>query len=327
MKQIVQNKNRLAALILVVLILPNCSKKIENPGLISVVPAKGIIGDPVSISGTNLENAGAVTFNGKSSVIINNTPSQITAVVPENATIGLNKIVVQTGGGESGPLDFEVVETPTVIDSFPPVLEQTIPNSNYIDYPVLIYGQFLSGAISVSFDDVEAKISTNNQNVVTAIVPEGISSGPVKIKVRTIKGTSTLNFNVQGPPPDGVIPVNFSIVNIPPPSYVPLISNQWSCGLFSEEDGNTFVELNSDENFDGNFKITGNYEFHYDKNKNYNNLNFVEITNSETDEILAGQFSSEFENPCIYRMVLISSVTGLITECTVDVSEFGDCEN
>lgn len=321
MKKIIFGKNVLSLLFIAAILLPLCCKKTDPPTLNSVVPGKGLIGDPVLIKGNNLENAISVKFNDQTSLILNNTSLEVSTVVPPQAKIGVNKITVQTEGGQSNEIDFEVVPEPKVTDALPPVLEKLFPTSNYIDYPVLIYGKNLSGAISVSFNDVEADIFTNNQSVITSTVPKGVSSGSVVIKIRTKKGTSTINFTVQGPPPNGVVPVNFAIVNIPPPNYVPLISNQWSCGLYSKIDNNTFVDLNSSD-------ISGKFEYHFDKGKDYNNLNYVEITNNKTHEVLAGQFTSEFNNPCVYRMILVSSLTGMISDCTVDVSEFGGaCEN
>jgi len=310
----------------ILIIFTFCNKKVDQPVIDSVVPGKGLIGDPISLKGSHLENAGSVEFNGVTSLILNNSITELSTVVPSGATIGINKVVVQTEGGESNKLDFEVIKEPKITDAFPPVLEKSIPESNYIDYPVLIYGKYLSGVISITFNDIEADIFTNNQRVITVTVPKGVSNGPAKIKVRTIKGTSTFDFNVLGPPPNGIVPTNFSIVSIPTPNYIPLISNQWSCGLFSEQDKGIFVDLNSNTDNDGNLTINGKYEYSFDKNKDYNNLNYVEITNKETGEILAGQFSSEFDKPCVYRMVLISSITGKIIQCTVDVSVFGDCD-
>lgn len=319
-------KNHLLVLFAVFFIFMQNCKKTEEPELSAIVPQKGFIGDPVIIKGAYLSDATSVSFNGTKSLILNNTGSELETVVPSGISIGPNNVTVHTAGGTSNQIPFEVVEMPEFTDAFPPELEMVVPGSNYIKYPVLIYGNFLSGVINITFDDIEAEIFTNNQKVITTTVPEGVSTGPVKIKVRTVKGTSTIDFNVQGPPPGGNVPLNFSIVNIPPPGYVPLISNQWTCGLFGQvqSTGNTFVELNSDENFDENYKIYGMYEFNFQQENGYNNLNFIQITNTITGEILAGQFSSVSDNPCIYRMILISSVTGKISECTVDISEFGE---
>jgi hypothetical protein len=316
------NKNSLLLFAMVIIFL-QCSKKAEEPQLNSIIPAKGLIGDPVTIKGAYLNNATSVSFNGTTSLILNSTVSELATVVPAGISTGLNNVIVQTNGGTSNQVQFEVVEIPEFTDQFPPELEMVIPESNYIQFPVLIYGNFLSGVINVTFNDIEAEIFTNNQKVITTTVPKGIPSGPVKIKVRTVKGTSTIDFNVQGPPPGGNVPVNFSIVNIPPPGYVPLISNKWSCGFFQGEANNTFIEI--DDDFDQKNEISGKFEFNFDASGGYNNLNYVQITNSETGEILAGLFSSEFENPCVYEMILISSVTGTVFECTVDTGDF-ECE-
>jgi hypothetical protein len=316
-------KNHLLVLSAVFFIFMQNCKKAEEPELSAIVPAKGLIGDPVIIKGAYLKDATSVSFNGTESLILNNTGSELETVVPSGISTGPHHVTVQTTVGTSNQIQFEVVEMPEFTDAFPPELEMVVPESNYIKYPVLIYGNFLSGVINITFDDIEAEIFTNNQKVITTTVPEGVSTGPVKIKVRTVKGTATIDFNVQGPPPGGNVPLNFSIVNIPPPGYVPLISNFWTCGFFEERANNSFIEY--DDDFNEKNEISGNYEFNFDNTGEYNNLNFVQITNTQTGEILAGMFSSEFESPCVYEMILISSVTGEVFECTVDTGDF-ECD-
>jgi hypothetical protein len=327
MKQIIVGKNILV-LYLILITITSCSEKdVEQPEIMSVEPVKGLIGDPVVIKGLNLNNASSVSFNGSSSLILNNTSTEISTVVPTGARMGINNIVVVTKGGASKELQIEIVPEPENTDPFPPVMEKTIPASSHIDYPVLIYGKFLSGVISITFNDIEATIFTNNQRVITTTVPKGVPNGLNTIKIRTVKGISTIDFNVQGPPPNGVIPVNFSIMNIPPPNYVPIISNAWSCGVFEQVSDSTFVDFGS-ENDDNTFNVNGIFEYNFDESNGYNEQNYIEITNKLTGEVLAGQFSSELENPCIYRMVLISSLSGQVFECTVDASgDFPDCNN
>lgn len=310
------------------LIYPHCKKnKVDPPSLTSVSPVVGIIGDPVIIQGANLQNADKVTFSGKQSALVQISNTSITTVVPEGATIGANKIVVSNSGGSSNELAFEVAATPDVVDPLPPTLSKSIPASNYNGYPVLIYGDNLSGTISVTVNDKPAEIFTNNQRVITIIVPDNLPAGTVKIKVRTLKGEAQLDFQVLGASPTGAANVNFSIVDIPPPNYVPTISNNWSCGLFSQQDGNTFVDLNSDDGTQ-NYNITGIFEYGFDATQNYNNLNYVEFTNKTTGEVFAGQFSSTSGNPCVLKLVLISSITGTVSTCTFDKSDFDpDCED
>ena len=325
MKPTFLGKHKIIIGVILMTILSCSEKDVEQPEIISVDPSKGLIGDPVVIKGVNLSNASSISFSGASSLILNNSTTEISSVVPSGAKTGINNIVVQTKGGASNELQFEVIPEPENTDPFPPEIEKTIPASNYIDYPVLIYGKFLSGVISITFDDVEAEVFTNNQRVITTTVPKGVPNGSTSIKIRTVQGTSTIDFNVQGPPPNGVIPVNFSIMNIPPPNYLPIISNAWSCGVFEQTSDSTFVDFGS-ENNDNTFNVNGKFEYHFDTSKGYNEQNYVEITNKLTGEILAGQFSSVSDNPCIYRMVLISSLSGEVFECTVDASgDFPDC--
>ena len=294
------------------------SKKDVTPApvLSSVSPVKGIAGDPVTIDGQNIGNAEKITFNSTTSTIVLNTNASITSVVPAGATVGINKIAVYTSGGKSNELQFEVVKTPDNIDPLPPTLSKIIPAANFTEYPVLIYGDNLSGAISVTFNDKEAVVYTNNKKVITATVPKDLPAGSVVVKVKTVKGTSTLNFQVSGPPPGGPASVNFSIIAIPPPNYVPGISNNWTCGLFSQN-GNTFVDLNTDDG-SFNYDVTGIFEYHFDKDKDYNDLNYIEFTNKTTGETFAGQFSSTVADPCVLKMVLISSKTGTVSTCTFD---------
>ncbi|TKK64480.1 hypothetical protein FC093_22495 [Ilyomonas limi] len=298
--------------------------KPDPPVLSTIDPVEGIVGAPVSIKGTNLEDVDKVTFNDVvATTIVQNTSTSITTVVPTGAVPGINKIKVHNSGGTSNEIEFEVFETPEQTDSLPPTLTQVIPSANYTDYPVLIYGDNLSGTVKLTFNGKNATIYTNIQKVITANVPTGLPAGPATIEVTTLKGKKTINFQVQGPPVGGAAPLNFAIITLPPINYVPSISNQWSCGLFSrtggdEHAGGNFVELNSDTTGNQDFSITGTFEYHFDATKNYNDLNFIEIINHSTNDTLAGQFSSKFSNPCVLKMVLISSKTGTIDTCIYD---------
>ena len=315
--------------LLLALLYMQCGKGskavINTPALDGVQPASGIIGDPVTVSGRNLQNADRITFNGVASNIVQSTASSITTVVPPGVSPGINKIAAHTSGGGSNELQFEVIKTPDHIDDGPPTLSKAIPGANYTEYPVLIYGDNLSGVVSITFNNKAAVIFTNNKKVITTTVPEGIGAGTVKIAVKTVKGTSTLDFQVKGPPPAGPASVNFSIISIPPPNYVPVISNNWTCGLFSATTGNNFVDLNKKDS-NNNLIISGSYEYRFDKAAGYNALNYVEFTNKETGEVFAGQFSATTDTPCILKMVLISSLSGEVTTCTFDRSEFGNCD-
>ncbi|HTI94303.1 MAG TPA: IPT/TIG domain-containing protein [Puia sp.] len=287
------------------------------PVLTSVSPVEGIIGDAVTIQGSDLANADKVSFNGTASKIVQNNSTSVITVVPAGVSPGIVSVVVHTAAGASNGLSFEVFKTPEVTDDLPPVLKKTIPSSSYTDYPLLIYGDYLSGVLKVTFNDKEAVIFTNNRNVITTTIPKDLPAGAVTIKVLTEKGTSTITLQVSGPPPVAGAAVNFSIVTIPPPAYVPTISNNWSCGLFSKVDDSLFVDLNSDDGTQ-HYTIAGKLFYHYDEAKNYNDVNYIEFTDTLNNRTYAGMFSSKSANPCILTMVLISSTDKTISTCTFD---------
>lgn len=293
----------------------SCDPETPAPVIESLTPSKGISGDPVILKGNNFGTPTKIRFNLIDSHFFFGTNTEITTVVPPGADIGINSVSIITAGGQSNNAMFEVLEDLRPIDPLPPTLEKSFPSKNFISYPVLIYGDNLSSA-EVTFNDIPAIIFTGNQKVVTTSVPDGVPTGTVKIKIKTSKGESnTIDFVVEGPPPPGIPIVNFSIVSVPPPGYVPTISNNWSCGLFSDNGDGTFVDLNT-ENSDGEFSTVGRYEYGFDNEKKYNFLNYVEITDSEEGVTYAGHFSSKWDNPCVLEMVLISSKTGELLVCT-----------
>jgi len=136
--------------------------------------------------------------------------------------------------------------------------------------------------------------------------------------VRTMKGTTTYNFTAQGVPPTAA-GMNFSIVTIPPPNYVVAISNNWTCGLFSDNFDGTFSGLNDTH-------AEGRYEFAYDVARNYNRLNYIEWVDLDTNDTIGAMFSSQYEIPCVYKMVTISSKTKKVDTCTVDNSSDPQCQ-
>jgi len=327
MKQKIKIKTLFFIFIVFGLLNSQCKKKdkaAHKPVLSSINPTDGIIGDPVSIQGQFLANTDQVTFNGLQSKIIQTSNSTVFTVVPPNAAPGTNNVVIHTDGGTSNELQFTVFKEPDHVDSLPPSLSKALPSKNYTEYPLLLYGDNLSGVVKISFNDKDAVIYTNNKKVITTNVPKDLGAGPVTIKVKTLKGTSTVNFQILGPPPGGPANINFSIVTIPPPNYIPSISNQWSCGLFSTSFGNNsdkhlFVDLNSDTTGNGDYAITGRYEYDFNKSANYNDLNYVEVINHSTQDTLVGQFSSKFNNPCVLNMILLSSKSGQIFNCIFDL--------
>ena len=83
---------------------------IAPPTISSFAPANGPVGTLVTILGTNLNNASALTIGGVSAIVVSNSGSQIVAMVMPGATTGV--VSIMTGGGSAnGGNNFSVAAT------------------------------------------------------------------------------------------------------------------------------------------------------------------------------------------------------------------------
>lgn len=297
-----------------------CGKKSGSnpPSISSVDPTGGLPGDPVTIHGTDMTGATSVSFNSITSTVITATSTSVTTVVPMSATKGTYNVSVTTPSGTSGNFAFTVYEQPPYEDNDPPQFAKTIPQSNYSDYPLLISGNNFSGVYSVKFGDKDAVISTSNHTCITTVVPKDLPAGNVTVTIYTNKKpTATFQFQVLGAAPTGNVPVNFSVVTIPPPNYVPSISNSWGspCNLFEGNPDSTFDVV---ENGVGTLLGSGKFSYHFNSTLGYNDLNYVQFTYTSSGETYAGMFTSKTVNPCILKMIVISSKTGKVDSCLFD---------
>ena len=79
-----------------------------NPTIKSFTPAKGRVGKKVTIKGTNLSGATAVTFSGTTAVITTDTATKVTTRVPAGATTGPIKVTTSVGGTVTSSKTFKV---------------------------------------------------------------------------------------------------------------------------------------------------------------------------------------------------------------------------
>ncbi len=94
-----------------------------NPFVVTQ-PASGLLGAPITILGTNLTGATAVTFNGTTASILTNTGSAITTTVPAGATTGTVQVALPGGTLSSnevfqvsGPFQFVPVTPCRLLDT------------------------------------------------------------------------------------------------------------------------------------------------------------------------------------------------------------------
>ena len=159
---------------------------IPAPTLTAINPVTGFAGTVVTLTGTNLTGATAVTFNGTSASYTVVSATSITATVPAGASTGV-VAVVTPGGTASGPV-FTVIGAPT-ISSFTPA-------TGYAGTTVTLTGTNYISVSAVTFNGISATYTVVNSTSITAVVPAGATTG--KIAVTTPGGTarSVNNFIV-----------------------------------------------------------------------------------------------------------------------------------
>lgn len=158
-----------------------------GPNISSFTPASGNIGTVVTITGANFTGATSVTFNGVAASFTVNSPTQITATVPSGAATGRIAVTTPAGSTQTGG-NFALITTP-VISSFNPTTAGA-------GAAVVIQGANLTGATSVTFNNVAASFTVNSAAQITATVPGGATTGPIRVTTALGTGTSANDFVV-----------------------------------------------------------------------------------------------------------------------------------
>ena len=163
------------------------------PTITALAPASVVVGDALTLTGTNLATATAVAFSGipvTTFTVV--SASQITTTVPLGATTG--KVTVTTPGGTATSTD-----SITVID--PPVISGFTPLSGVAGTTVTLTGTNLAGATSVMFNGVvSTAVTLISATSLTAIVPTGALPGPISVTTVAGTGTSAGVYTVISPP-------------------------------------------------------------------------------------------------------------------------------
>ena len=160
-----------------------------GPTITNVNPPSGPDGTSVTITGTKLSGATAVTFNGTPATTFNSVDDfTVTATVPTGATSGPITVMAAAGTATS-PNPFTVQPT---ITSF-------TPSSGPIGTPVTITGSGFTGVTTVTFNSVSATFSFTDDAHVTAYAPGG-GSGTIILTTPGGSATSANSFTVTASP-------------------------------------------------------------------------------------------------------------------------------
>lgn len=159
------------------------------PVITEIAPTSGMVGTPVTITGTGFTGATKVWFGGTSASFTLNSDAQIQAIVPQGATSG-SVSVDGPGGSSVSPSAFTVVLPP------PPTIASMSPALGTVGTSVTITGSGFTKATAVRFNGTNAGFTLTSDTQITAAVPQGATTGPVSVTGPGGIGTSPTSFIV-----------------------------------------------------------------------------------------------------------------------------------
>ena len=163
---------------------------VNPPTITSFSPTSGPVGTNVTINGTGLTGATAVTFNSVSGSFIVTSDTVIQATVPAGATTGPVSVTTP-GGAATSASNFTVVS--------PPTINNFTPTAGPLGTGVTINGTNFGGTTSVTFNGVSAAFTVNSPTTIQATVPVGAMTGPVSVTTPGGTAMSASNFTVTAP--------------------------------------------------------------------------------------------------------------------------------
>lgn len=173
---------------------------VPPPSIASVAPASGstLGGTVVTLTGTNLTGASAVTFGGTAAASFTvDSATQVTATTPAHAAGAVNVVVTTPGGTATRTGGFTYVALVPTISTVAPAAGPAAGGSI-----LTIHGTNLTGATAVTFDgSAAASFTVDSETQLRATTPAH-SAGAVDVTVTTPYGdaTSTGGFTyLDGP--------------------------------------------------------------------------------------------------------------------------------
>jgi hypothetical protein len=161
---------------------PSCG---PPPTISGFTPPSGGPGTSVTISGTNLNGATAVKFNGMSATFTVDSAIQITATVPAGATDGPISVVTPRGTAASAA-SFHIG----------PSVTSFTPASGAVGTVVTVNGTNLGSATTVTFGGVSAAPTSISETQVKAVVPVDAKTGKIGVTTPAGTGLSAGTFKV-----------------------------------------------------------------------------------------------------------------------------------
>ena len=179
----------------------NDFKVIHPPTITSFTPNEGFFGTTIIIKGENFSttaNDNKVFFNdNKEATVTNATATELTVTVPYGAESGKINVTVN---------DITVISANDFTVTYPlPTITSFSPTEGAIETEVIITGTNFSTIVNeniVTFNNNKRALLTNiSENSITAIVPQGATTGKINLSVNGVEISTTEDFTVTHPAP------------------------------------------------------------------------------------------------------------------------------
>jgi hypothetical protein len=162
----------------------------------SVSPTTVPVGCEVNINGTGFDAVSSVTIDGVTAVFQTVSTTLISAVVPVGATGAADIVVTEAVGDTDTDTSFTANATacPVTVTGFN-------PTSGVVGTSVVITGTGFAAGATVKFNQTSATgVVVNSATQITATVPTGATTGPIRVTVGGNTARSTANFTVNPVP-------------------------------------------------------------------------------------------------------------------------------
>jgi predicted outer membrane repeat protein len=177
---------------------------VPAPTVTNAIPNPANIGSTVTVTGTNFVVGGTtVRISSIPATIVSvNSSTELTFTVPNGASSG--ELIVQTAGGRFDYSPF------TITNAAIPNITGFNPTSGFVGTQVVISGTNFNVVNGVLFNGVSASFTKNNNTTITAIVPNGATTGKIQVNSPNGNDISGSDFTVIVTPPPAPTITNFS---------------------------------------------------------------------------------------------------------------------
>lgn len=168
------------------------STQASGPTITGFAPTSGPAGTKVTITGQGFVGVNHVTFNGGVASFTVDSPTQITATVPDGGVSGAINVLTATGTATSTDRFTVTWPEPASITGFSPF-------SGPAGTKVTITGKQFVGVTYVTLNHGVLSFTVDSPTQITATIADGVGTGLFRVMTATGIAISGMNFTVTVP--------------------------------------------------------------------------------------------------------------------------------